>query len=334
MATNQDFDDLIVRIEAATDTLEADVGTLSDAVPSAQAAVTTATEQAGIATDAATSASEDALVASNAASTATGLVTDLENAVVIEEAPKDSKTYGRNDGEWVEVTGGGGGGSVESVNGVEPGVTGDVTLTASDVNALPDTYIPSYNNLTEKPSFSAVATSGDYNGLTNKPTIPDSTSDLTNDSGFLTDAPSDGTQYAREDGAWVEVESGGGSAGGYAFTETGVHYDSVVITAWPFTNPNKAMEIEKVGKYVKGRFKSSYTLFKDAGAGFLSLPEGMYTITGTWPNDSTPFSHTRSLVIQIMTRGSGKTAIAHNPRASSPHSYMISTSSRGGWLQC
>lgn len=35
-------------------------------------------------------------------------------------------------------------------------------------------------------SLKTVATSGSYNDLTNKPDIPDSTSDLTNDSGFLT----------------------------------------------------------------------------------------------------------------------------------------------------
>lgn len=35
-------------------------------------------------------------------------------------------------------------------------------------------------------SLAPVATTGDYDDLTNKPTIPSKTSDLTNDSGFLT----------------------------------------------------------------------------------------------------------------------------------------------------
>ena len=39
--------------------------------------------------------------------------------------------------------------------------------------------------------LSTVATSGRYNDLTNKPTIPSKTSDLTNDSGFLTSIPSE-----------------------------------------------------------------------------------------------------------------------------------------------
>lgn len=44
-------------------------------------------------------------------------------------------------------------------------------------------------------SLSSVATSGSYSDLSNKPTIPDSTSDLTNDSGFITNTVNDLTNY-------------------------------------------------------------------------------------------------------------------------------------------
>ena len=121
---------------------------------------------------------------------------------------------------------------VLSVNGM----TGDVTLTYSDVDALPDTTpipsktsdltndsgflssIPSeyvtdtelqsalsdkvdssdlatvattgdYDDLTDKPTLATVATSGSYNDLLNKPSIPTKTSDLQNDSGFITSVP-------------------------------------------------------------------------------------------------------------------------------------------------
>ena len=75
--------------------------------------------------------------------------------------------------------------------------TGNLTIEGSDFSG-------SYNDLTDKPtiptktsdltndsgyvigsSLSSVATSGDYDDLSNKPTIPSKTSDLTNDSGFI-----------------------------------------------------------------------------------------------------------------------------------------------------
>ncbi len=50
-----------------------------------------------------------------------------------------------------------------------------------------EVFSGSYSDLTNKPSLAAVATSGSYSDLSNTPTIPTKTSDLTNDSGFLTE---------------------------------------------------------------------------------------------------------------------------------------------------
>ena len=44
-------------------------------------------------------------------------------------------------------------------------------------------------NITSKPDFKTVATTGSYNDLIDKPTIPTKTSELTNDSGFITSIP-------------------------------------------------------------------------------------------------------------------------------------------------
>lgn len=52
-----------------------------------------------------------------------------------------------------------------------------------------------WNDITDKPTFATVATSGSYNDLSNKPTIPSATSDLTNDSGFITNSVSNLTNY-------------------------------------------------------------------------------------------------------------------------------------------
>lgn len=43
----------------------------------------------------------------------------------------------------------------------------------------------SYTDIINTPNLAQVATSGSYNDLTNKPSIPSKTSDLTNDSGFI-----------------------------------------------------------------------------------------------------------------------------------------------------
>ena len=61
---------------------------------------------------------------------------------------------------------------------------GDVVITAQSLGAL--TEHQDISGKADKADLSAVATSGNYNDLSNKPTIPTKTSDLTNDSGFLT----------------------------------------------------------------------------------------------------------------------------------------------------
>lgn len=43
-----------------------------------------------------------------------------------------------------------------------------------------------WSDITGKPNFATVATSGDYDDLTDKPTIPTKVSDLNNDTGFIT----------------------------------------------------------------------------------------------------------------------------------------------------
>lgn len=47
---------------------------------------------------------------------------------------------------------GGGSGTVISVNSIGPDVGGNITIGASDVHALPDSYTPSYSSITGKPS--------------------------------------------------------------------------------------------------------------------------------------------------------------------------------------
>ena len=54
--------------------------------------------------------------------------------------------------------------------------------------AIADVGTAAWANITGKPTFAEVATSGSYADLSNKPTIPTAVSQLTNDSGFITSA--------------------------------------------------------------------------------------------------------------------------------------------------
>lgn len=123
-----------------------------------------------------------------------------------------------NDSGFVNATEAANAAPVQSVNGQ----TGAVTLTASDVGAMPDsvtiptktsdlqndgasgtsTYVQtnelatvatsgSYNDLSNKPTIPAAQVNSDWNAnsgvaqILNKPSIPTKTSDLTNDSGYV-----------------------------------------------------------------------------------------------------------------------------------------------------
>lgn len=63
-------------------------------------------------------------------------------------------------------------------------------------------------DVTGKPDFKAVATSGSYDDLTNKPTIPTKTSDLTNDSGFVNDYQLSGKQDKLTSGTNIKTVNG------------------------------------------------------------------------------------------------------------------------------
>ncbi len=77
-------------------------------------------------------------------------------------------------GNVISATGGGGGGAVDSVNGY----TGTVVLTAADVGALPDTT-PIPANTSDLNNDSGFITSA---------ALPTKVSDLTNDAGYITSA--------------------------------------------------------------------------------------------------------------------------------------------------
>lgn len=247
MATNQDFDALIVRIGTATTTLENSVQAVAEgsaeveeAVAQAQQAATNATTQATNAANSATqantavtNATTQATNAANSANAANTAKTDTQTikqetqtiadnllaTAPFQEAPQDGSIYGRQNGQW-SIVDTGGATPVTSVNGEAPDAQGNVTIE-----------------------------------------VPTLTSQLTNDSGFITasevpaspvqEAPTDGQQYARQNGAWSVVESSGGGGGAWPApwefpqeSGTDITIDGgttyVPWTQWSFANPFKA----------------------------------------------------------------------------------------------
>lgn len=83
----------------------------------------------------------------------------------------------------------------------------DGIATGAQVNVKPNWNAASGSDaeILNKPSLATVATSGSYNDLLDTPSIPDSTSDLTNDSGFITlnDVPDAPVQGVEVDGVSV-----------------------------------------------------------------------------------------------------------------------------------
>lgn len=134
MATNQDFDDLIVRIDVATTTLENSIAvieqgadTVEQAVIDAQAAATQSLQQAQAAANSAGESQQALTDALQAVADAEALVAQLEDSVILQDAPEDGLQYVRQDGEWAVSSGSVG--TVTSVNNQLPDESGNVQLT-------------------------------------------------------------------------------------------------------------------------------------------------------------------------------------------------------------
>ena len=99
--------------------------------------------------------------------------------------------------EGIEV-----GAQVNKVTSVA-GRTGEVTLTKTDVG------LDQVDNTSDLNKPISTATQEALNLKADTTAIPTKLSQLTNDSNYLTDAPSDGKQYGRKDGSWAVIEAGG-----------------------------------------------------------------------------------------------------------------------------
>ncbi len=99
--------------------------------------------------------------------------------------------------------------------------TGEKYTWNSKANA---THNHTKSQITDFPTLAIVATSGSYNDLSHKPTIPTKTSQLTNDSGFVKDGSISATWLASQDstchsgtGTWVGPSHTANMTGSYAW---------------------------------------------------------------------------------------------------------------------
>lgn len=114
-----------------------------------------------------------------AASGGGGSIDTLTDVELTNLSSGQALTYDSTEQVWKNVTLGGGG-----------SVTIDSALSGTSTNPVQNNVITNaLNGKADLSDLSTVGISGNYTDLINKPTIPTKTSDLTNDSGFITSAP-------------------------------------------------------------------------------------------------------------------------------------------------
>ena len=136
----------------------------------------------------------------------------------------------------------------------------------TDLTNKPTIFSGSYTDLTNKPTLF----SGSYTDLTNKPTIPTATSQLTNDSGFITSGGGGGRVWILDDesiSSWgsSKVVTGiptGGAGGTTPYKRITILFDGVAIT-----NPGSGQVRIRLGTSNNGIDSSSYKSASTDGQG-------------------------------------------------------------------
>ena len=133
----------------------------------------------------------------------------------------------------------------------------------TDLTNKPTIFSGSYNDLTNKPTLF----SGSYNDLTNKPTIPTATSQLTNDSGFITSGGGGGRVWILDDesiSSWGSTKLVTGIPTGGAGGTTPYKRITILFAGVAISNPGSGQIRIRLGTNSNGITSIDNTNYKSA----------------------------------------------------------------------
>lgn len=141
---------------------------------------------------------------------------------------KDSGTD--YDVSWEDPSGG-------TITDVEVDGTSVVTAGVAEIDLTGKadvSHTHTKSQITDFPSLATVATTGDYDDLTDKPTIPTKVSDLNNDSGFITTetdptVPSWAKQASKPSYTFSEIGSKPSTISGYGITDAKISSGTITL---------------------------------------------------------------------------------------------------------
>ena len=141
---------------------------------------------------------------------------------------KDSGTD--YDVSWEDPSGG-------TITDVEVDGTSVVTAGVAEIDLTGKadvSHTHTKSQITDFPSLATVATTGDYDDLTDKPTIPTKVSDLNNDSGFITTetdptVPSWAKQVSKPSYTFSEIGSKPSTISGYGITDAKISSGTITL---------------------------------------------------------------------------------------------------------
>lgn len=158
-------------------------------------------------------------------------------------------------------------GTAAALNVATSGDASTTEVVKGDDSRLTDARTPvahthTTSQITDFPTLSNVATSGSYNDLSNKPSIPTATSDLTNDSGFVTssDVPTKTSDLTNDSGYITSASIPTVNDATLTIQKNGTAVDTFTANASQNKTINITMAASDVGLGNVGNYKAVSTV--------------------------------------------------------------------------